>query len=151
MISKQDSKSSSSGGNQWSNTGSVCFIDFCCSLKCFPLFTSYCFGEWQSLTVEPPLEPVIGRRASSGDPLLPVLYLLMLHGFRGTSNAPYDAARATLRSFWGGRNKGCLQGPYIVNPRTREHVSLHGVGELRCQMVLRLLISWFKNRETFGG
>lgn len=38
------------------------------SLKCFPLFTSFILREWQSLTVEPSLEPAVGREASSGDP-----------------------------------------------------------------------------------
>ena len=96
MTGKQDSVSSSSGGNQWSNTGSVCFIDFCCSLKCFPLFTSDFFREWRSLTADPPLEPVMGGWVSFGDPLMLALYLFIPHEFRSTSNAPCDAANAIL-------------------------------------------------------
>lgn len=143
MTSKQDSVSSSSGGNQWSNTGSVCFIDFCCSLKCFPLFTSDFFREWRSLTADPPLEPVMGGWASFGDPLMLALYLFMPHESSSTSNAPVmlQMPSCAHNLTMVGIKMVPSQNIYILVPRICEPVRWQDKGELRWQELSSFLIN----------
>lgn len=94
------------GRNQWSNTGSVYFIDFPCSLECFPLLTPYYFGEWQNLTVKPPWEPGRLGEASSGE--LPHAYIM-------PSRAAWIQRQSQCSLWWGGsRSAHSLLQPLLV-------------------------------------